>query len=78
LRLHKQTKVLASADEDMLADILEGNTVLVKLGIDIRSKMADVLLNRKASHNQNIALKERALAKGEEYASRDIIASIKL
>lgn len=78
LRLHKQTKVLPSADEDMLADILEGNTTLVKLGIDLRSKMAQVLLDRKISHNQKLVIKERALAKGEEYTSSDAVASIKL
>lgn len=47
LRLHKQSKMIATADEDVLADLLESNTVLTKLGIDFRSQNALVKVDRK-------------------------------
>ena len=78
LRLHKQSKIMASADEDVLAEILEANTTLVKLGIDLRSKKAQVELDRKMTLNQNLVLKEKALAKGGEYVATDSIVALKL
>jgi hypothetical protein len=44
--------MIISADEDLLADILDPNTTITKLGIDLRSKVAQIKLNRKLAHNK--------------------------
>lgn len=67
LRLHKQSKLMATVDEEVLPDLLEGNTTVTKLGLNLRSKLASVTLDRKTKHNINNDLKERAAAKGEEF-----------
>lgn len=64
LRLHKQSKLLNTSDEHVLADILEPNTTITKLGIDLRTKMAQVAIDRKLKLNRNLSLKLRAESKG--------------
>lgn len=77
LRLHKQSKLLASADEDALADLLEKNTTITFLGIDLRSKPAKIKLDRKTADNINLELKQRAEAKGEDFVAKDSLAVLK-
>ena len=64
LRLHKQSKLLNTSDEHLLADILEPNTTITKLGIDLRTTMAQVAIDRKLTLNRNLTLKLRAESKG--------------
>jgi hypothetical protein len=46
LRLHKQSKAIVTSEEDPLADILEPNNSLIKLGIDLRAQNAQVKVDR--------------------------------
>jgi hypothetical protein len=64
LRLHKQSKMLANADEETLADLIQDNSTITKIGIDLRSKVGQIKLDRKTAHNINMELKEKAAAKG--------------
>jgi hypothetical protein len=77
LRLHKQSKKIISADEDLLAGMLEPNTTITKLGIDLRSKGAQIKLNRKLAHNKIDQLRRKAQAKGDEFLLNDGVASLK-
>ena len=77
LRLHKQSKVIATADEHILADLLENNKTITKLGIDLRSTMVQVQLDRKTKQNKNLELKEKAKAKGDNYVSHDSFTFVK-
>eukprot|EP00980_Cylindrotheca_fusiformis_P029986 scaffold24150_cov132-Cylindrotheca_fusiformis.AAC.1 len=54
LRLHKQSKTIATGDEDALADILDANQSLTKLGIDFRSQNANVKIDRKLKMNDRL------------------------
>jgi hypothetical protein len=53
-RLHKQSKMIVAADEDSLADILEPNQKLTKLGIDFRSQHAQVKIERNLKLNDKL------------------------
>ena len=77
LRLHKQTKLIATSDEHILADFLDNNKTLTKLGIDLRSTMVQVQLDRKTSHNKNLELKEKAKAKGGDHISENSFTFLK-
>lgn len=66
LRLHKQSKLLATSDEELLPDFLEENTTITKIGMDLRSKMAQIKLDQRTRQNISLELKEKAAAKGEE------------
>jgi hypothetical protein len=77
LRLHKQSKMIISADEDLLADMLDPNTTITKLGIDLRSKVAQIKLNRKLAQNKNDQLKRKAEARGDEFLLNDSFATLK-
>ena len=77
MRLHKQSKTLNTSDEHLLADILLPNTTLTKLGIDLRTTMAQVQLDKKLNLNRNNQLKIRAEAKGETFSPSEVLSSIK-
>lgn len=51
LRLHKQSKMIVTGDEDSITDILDPNETLLKLGIDFRTQMAQVKVDRKLKLN---------------------------
>jgi hypothetical protein len=53
-RLHKQSKMIVAADEDSLADILDPNQMLTKLGIDFRSQNAQVKIERNMKRNDRL------------------------
>jgi len=71
LRLHKQSKLLASADEESLPDLLGDNYTITKIGMDLRSKMVQIKLDQKTRHNISLELREKAAAKGEEKTEVD-------
>jgi hypothetical protein len=77
VRLHHQSKMIISADEDTLADALEPNTTIMKIGIDLRSKVAQIKLDRKLKYNRNNQLKRKAEAKQEDFRSNDSFAVLK-
>jgi hypothetical protein len=78
VRLHKQSKMIVSADEDYLADFLDSNTTTTKLGIDLRSKMAQIKLDQKLAQNINRQLKLKAEAKGDGYTFNESVSYLKL
>ena len=61
VRLHKQSKLMASKFEESLADYLEKNYTITKLGIDLRSTMTKVQLDRLTSRNISKAVRERTM-----------------
>ena len=65
LRLHKQSKFMTMVDEESLPDLLQGNVTVTKLGLNCRSKMANVTLDRQTKHNIQLELQEKAIAKGD-------------
>jgi hypothetical protein len=65
LRLHKQSKMINTSDEHLLAELLEPNNTIIKLGIDLRTTGAQVQLNKKVGLNRNLYLKQKAESKGE-------------
>jgi leiomodin len=78
LRLHKQSKLLNTSDEHLLADILEPNTTITKLGIDLRTTMAQVAIDRKLTLNRNLSLKLRAESKGiSDFAPSESFTTLK-
>eukprot|EP00934_Nitzschia_sp_Nitz4_P000353 Nitzschia sp. Nitz4//scaffold49_size126201//81499//87228//NITZ4_003651-RA/size126201-processed-gene-0.101-mRNA-1//-1//CDS//3329553176//353//frame0 len=77
-RLHKQSKVLASVDEDLLADLVQENTSLTKLGIDLRSTQAKIKLDRMTADNIQRDLRQKAGEKGKDMSIFDSIAPLKL
>ncbi len=77
LRLHKQSKLLASSDEELLPDFLEGNTTITKIGMDLRSKMVQIKLDQKTRQNISLELKERAAAKGDDTAETSNVYMIR-
>jgi len=54
LQLRHQSKSVASSDEEKIAELLVDNTVIVKLGLDLRSTIARHSLDRKLRQNQEI------------------------
>lgn len=77
VRLHKQSKMINTSDEHILAEILEPNSSLTKVGIDLRTTMAQVQLNKKLELNRNLSLKLKAASKGGDFEPMESIASIK-
>jgi len=77
MKLHKQSKTMHTSEEHKLADILLPNTVLTKMGIDLRTTMAQVMLDKKLNLNRNTQLKLRAEAKGERFQSSDVFSTIR-
>lgn len=76
LRLHKQSKTMNTSEEHTLADILRPNTTVTKLGIDLRTKMSEVQLDKKLALNRNKSLKLRAESKGETFQPSEIFSSL--
>ena len=77
LRLYNQSKMVVRADEDYLADFLESNHTIMKIGMDLRSQMARVKLDRQLGHNRNNELRQSAQAKGGEFSLEDGISCLK-
>lgn len=77
LRLHKQSRLLASADEEHLADLIEENMTITKIGMDLRSKVARIKLDRKTGYNINLELKGKAAAKGGDYVATESFSVVK-
>ena len=77
MRLHKQSKTLNTSEEHMLADILLPNITLTRLGLDLRTTMAQVKLDKKLNLNRNTQLKLRAEAKGETFRPMEVFSSLK-
>ena len=59
LTLYNQSKTVTSSDEEFLADLLEPNKTILKLGIGLRSQMALIKLDQKLRYNRNLLLKKR-------------------
>jgi hypothetical protein len=59
MQVRHQSKVTTSEIEDELADFLKENTKLIKFGVDLRSQMAKIKLDRKLAQNREIARKVR-------------------
>lgn len=57
-----QSKTISSPDEQALPPLLEGNTTLIKIGVDLRNQMAKMQLDRKINDNREIQRKRRAAA----------------
>jgi len=66
-----------TSEEHMLADILLPNITLTKLGLDLRTMMAQNKLDKKLNLNRNTQLKSRAEAKGETFNPIDVLPSLK-
>lgn len=77
MRLHKQSKTMNTSEEHELADILIPNMTLTRLGIDLRTTIARVKLDKKLNLNRNTQLKLRAEAKGETFRPMEEISSLK-
>jgi hypothetical protein len=78
LRLHKQSKMINTSDEHVLAEILEPNKTIIKLGIDLRTTGAQVQLNKKVGLNLNLSLKQKTGLKGEDIDPNTNIPYLKL
>jgi len=77
MRLHKQSKTMHTSEEHKLADILLPNMTLTKMGLDLRTTMAQVMLDKKLNLNRNTQLKLRAEAKGETFQSSEVFSTLK-
>jgi hypothetical protein len=77
MRLHKQSKTMNTSEEQMLADILLPNITLTRLGLDLRTTMAQVQLDKKMNLNRNTQLKLRAEAKGETFHPIEVFPGLK-
>jgi hypothetical protein len=64
LQVRHQAKPLATADEDALVALLDGNGTLIKAGIDLRSPKAQRDLDRKLSANRD---RQRQLRKSRSF-----------
>jgi len=71
IKMHKQSKTMNTSEEHKLADILQPNMTLKKLGLDLRTTIAQVQLDKKLSLNRNVSLKLRAESKGETFKPND-------
>jgi hypothetical protein len=52
IQIRHQSKVLASVEESGIPNLLQDNTSLIKVGVDLRSKHTEMLLDRKLSSNR--------------------------
>lgn len=77
MRLHKQSKTMNTSEEHMLADILLPNITVIRLGLDLRTTIAQVKLDKKLNLNRNTQLKLRAEAKGETFRPSEEFSSLK-
>jgi len=77
LKLHKQSKVMNTSEEHTLANILQPNMSVMKLGLDLRTTMAQVQLDKKLSLNRNVSLRLRAEAKGANFRPGDAFSFIR-
>ena len=77
VRLHKQSKTMNTSEEHLLPDILLPNMILTKVGLDLRTTMAQVKLDKKLNLNRNTQLKLRAEAKGGTFNPVEVIPSLK-
>jgi len=77
MRLHKQSKTMNTSEEHMLADILQPNNTIIKLGLDLRTTAAQVQIDRKLGLNHNISLKLRAESKGALFEPSARFSAIK-
>jgi hypothetical protein len=76
MRLHKQSKTMNTSEEQLLAEILQPNTTITKLGLDLRTH-ASVQLDRKLGLNRNMSLKLRAESKGTVFEASDSFSALK-
>ena len=57
LQLRHQNKCVSSTDEEKIDDLLANNSVILKLGLDLRSTIARHTLDRKLRQNQELKRK---------------------
>lgn len=62
-QVRHQHKAMATLDEEALPDLLEPNTTLLKLGVDVRSKLVRMKLDRISNANRDRVRKMRLDAK---------------
>jgi formyltetrahydrofolate hydrolase len=72
LQIRHQTKNMAAADEEVIADLLDSNESLVKMGIDFRSHSARTKLERKLANNNAIQRKARTTDKQDSKMTSSI------
>ncbi len=58
-QVRHQSKVMASADEEGLLSLLQGNKTLINLGIDVRNPLVQSQLQRKTNENREVQRKQR-------------------
>jgi hypothetical protein len=69
LQIRHQSKVLASVEENNIPELLQTNMTLIKVGVDLRSKHTEMLLDRKLTTNRQS--KQRSLRSlGREVSSQ--------
>lgn len=64
VRLHKQSKPIVNADEDALAQILDPNKCLLKLGIDFRTQVAQIKIDRMLKLNDRKKREQNVTSSG--------------
>lgn len=62
-QIRHQSKNMASADEEALPTLLEGNNTVTKLGIDTRNQLIKMKLDRKLNETREYQRKQRVAAK---------------
>ena len=63
LQVRHQSKVTCSADEDLLPELLEPNNTITKLGVDLRSQLARIKIDKKMNQNRELQRKRRVNSK---------------
>jgi hypothetical protein len=64
VQVRHQSKTMASTEEEELPKLLEPNTTILKLGVDLRNQLAKTQLEKKASVNREYQRKQRLAAGG--------------
>lgn len=76
LQVRHQSKPMSTGDEELLCQLLGNNTTITKFGVDLRSPLARVEIERKIKHNQEKRRKDRSGAKPpSRTCSTDLIKS---
>jgi hypothetical protein len=65
MQVRHQSKTIGTADEEGLPDLLEPNKRIVKLGIDLRSQLAKMKIDRKLRlNNESRRILRRSVQEG--------------
>ena len=64
-QVRHQSKATSSADEELLPGLLANNHTLLKLGVDVRTSLVQMQLDRKTNENREYQRKERSKSKNK-------------